>query len=122
MLSTDLSTIWLVVAAFLSIFVVACLIWLVQLGQYCRSAVQYVEESNAKSVSLRRIADIELTCTELLDSYNALLSSHKKLRSRIGMRELREKKSNGADLTADDARAQSKAALRLECKQKGLLR
>ena len=125
MLSTELSTIWLIAAGFLTVFCVACVIWLVQLGQYCRAAVEYVENQNKRAVSLRRIADLETTCTELLDSYNSLLDSHKKLRARIGMRNIRNKRENGADLTpmsTDAEKSTYKANLRAKLRASGQLR
>ena len=63
------------------------------------------------------MADVEGTLTDLLDSYAALLSSHKKLRARIGMRATREARANGVDSDA----APDKTQLRLAAKQKGLI-
>jgi len=125
MLPTELSTIWLIAAGFLTVFCGACVVWLVQLAQYCRSAVEFVENQNKRAVSLRRIADLETTCTELLDSYNSLLDSHKKLRSRIGMRNIRKSRENGADLTpmsSDADKSAYKATLRAKLRSTGQLR
>jgi len=62
------------------------------------------------------MAAVEATMTDLTDSYDGLLASHKKLRSRIGMRATREKAENSLD-SGDD-----KVKLRLAAKQSGLLR
>ena len=56
------------------------------------AVAKFVEENNAKSKSLAAIAKVESDLTELHDAYASLLSSHKKLRSRIGMRKIREDK------------------------------
>lgn len=55
-------------------------------------AAQYTHENTAAKISRSRIAELQSAVTELHDSYSALLDSHKKLRSRIGMRQLRERK------------------------------
>jgi hypothetical protein len=46
---------------------------------------------------MKRVAEIECDLTELKDSYDALLTSHKKLRSRIGMREIRDREAEAPD-------------------------
>ncbi len=56
---------------------------------FTRAAVAY-HEADRRAPSLKRVADIECELTELKDAYDSLLTSHKKLRSRIGMRELRD--------------------------------
>lgn len=43
-----------------------------------------------------------LFCQELEDNHAALLASHKKLRSRVGMRELRAKRNGGDNDDAPD--------------------
>lgn len=89
-----------------------------KLGAYCREAVEFVVKGNKKSVTLRRMADVEATLTDLMDSYESLLASHKKLRSRIGMRKVRESRENGLD---SDATTSDKAKLRIDAKQRGLI-
>jgi len=85
----------------------------------------YVQESNKRSLTLRRMAEVEATLTELLDSYDSLLKSHKKLRSRITMRENRAKAPNGIDsdsVPADEAaKAAYKNSLRSELRKQGKL-
>lgn len=77
----------------------------------------WVHENNKASVTLKRQTELETQLTELTDSYDALLKSHRKLRSRIGMRRNREK---GRD--SDDDALESvtdKAKLRLIAKKAG---
>jgi len=45
----------------------------------------------------RNYRKLLLWINEIDDNHEALSASHKRLRSRVGMRELREKKKNGAD-------------------------
>lgn len=88
--------------------------------KYAQDAMDWVRENNEESLGLTKIAEHEAALTELQDSYSALLSSHKKLRSRIGMRENRAKaKSNGVDEAA--SYAERKAQLRDHAKAKGYL-
>ena len=84
----ELSTI---VVLLFSVIVVA----LLSLRQYnlevrVRNALRRLEHNNSRSVSLAKMAYVEASLSELTDAYDALLSSHKKLRSRIGMRAVRE--------------------------------
>ena len=88
---------------------------------YGRQAIEYVASQNAADVSLAKLAEIETAITELTDSYAALLTSHKKLRSRIGMREVRERRKNGQD-ELDLSVTTDKNQLRQELRAKGLLK
>lgn len=104
------------------VFCIACVVWMGKMQLYIQNAVRILNNQNKNSVSLRRIAEVEATLTELLDSYDSLLTSHKKLRSRIGMREYRERKANGAESTdtgGEDERAATKEALRIKARQQG---
>jgi hypothetical protein len=68
-----------------------------------------------------QIAELSAEMSELTDAYGALLKSHKKLRSRITMRENREKgmdQGTGSDLSS----LTDKRALRLAAKGAGLLK
>lgn len=97
MLSNDLSTILIVASAILCVIATAGCIWRqIKSESYCRSCMEYVLNGNKKAISLKKMADVESSLTELTDAYESLLASHKKLRSRIGMRAVREKR-NGAD-------------------------
>lgn len=127
MLWTDLSTGFAFFLFLLCSAAVLIVIWMLKLATYCRDAVAFVQNQNKRALSLRRIAELEATQTELLDAYNSLLASHKKLRSRIGMRNLREKRGNGVDLdkpapAGEADRASYKSRLREQAKQRGLLR
>lgn len=127
MLWTDLSTGFAFFLFLLCSAAVLIVIWMLRLATYCRDSVAFVQNQNKRAVSLARIAEVETTLTELLDAYNSLLESHKKLRSRIGMRNLREKRGNGVDLDASPPageadRASYKSKLRDLAKQRGLLR
>jgi hypothetical protein len=86
-----------------------------------------VQKGNAASVSLQKMADVEVALTELTDSYQSLLTSHKKLRSRIGMRDKRERENeplgaNGAVPGDETARLAYKERLRERLRASGQLR
>jgi hypothetical protein len=126
MLSTDLSTVWAFLLVVSWVFWLGLAVWCWKAARYSMRAAEYVQEQNKRSLGLRRMAEVETTLTELLDSYNALMTSHKKLRARIGMRAGREKRNNGQSgdvVPSDEAgRAAYKTALRADAKAKGLLR
>lgn len=84
-------------------------------------ALDYLKTNNEKSLSLAQLAEVQAGLTELTDSYQSLLTSHKKLRSRIGMREVRDRRANGnaPDDSADYATRKSQ--LRDMAKSKGYL-
>lgn len=44
-----------------------------------------------------RLVELERQAADLGEQFEALLASHKRLRSRAGMRELRERRENGED-------------------------
>jgi len=124
-ISTELSTglgIFLLCCVVFAVFLVR---WQWRLALYAREAVEFVQLQNKRSVSLRRLAEVETTLTELLDAYESLLQSHKKLRSRIGMRNLRDKRGNGVDsesVPADEsAKAAYKSKLRAKLQSEGRL-
>lgn len=101
-------------------------------SKYAGECANYVGAENKRSQALRRIAELEGTVTELADSYHALLKSHKKLRSRFGMRDLRKRRKEAEDgsgepesvdlLTPDLSRVDDKQQLRLKAKAAGLLK
>ncbi len=118
MLLNDLST---VLAGFLGLVLILCaycVFYVIRLGHYCRGAVEYVQTQNKKAVTLRRMAEVEASLTDLTDSYEALLAAHKKLRSRINMRAVREDRKNDADSAANGT---DKRALRQAARDKNLL-
>lgn len=128
MYGTELSTFLLAGGLVITLAIaVAALIFARKAAEYSRECSAYVDTENKNAVSLRKIAELESTLTELLDSYYALLTSHKKLRSRIGMREVREKRGNGVNSSSappdsEAGRAEFKSRLRLQCKERGLLK
>lgn len=128
MLSTGLSTVMalsaLVIAITLAVYVHRLHGFVRAALDYSRQSYEFVSKHNEKSLSLARIAELDGAVTELTDSYSQLLASHKKLRSRIGMRELRERRKDlppeRDDVQSDDvAKARRKAELRVQAKQMG---
>jgi hypothetical protein len=90
---------------------------------YANEIYTYARKAS-ESAPRREMAELQGELTDLADSYAALLKSHKRLRSRIGMREVREKKANGADepdLSDPAQRAVYKQNFRRDAKAKGLL-
>lgn len=86
-------------------------------SQQCYEYVQRIAELRDPTT---KVAELSAEMTELADSYHALLKSHKKLRSRIGMRENRQKA--GVDQDEDLSSIADKRQLRLAAKGAGLLK
>ena len=121
MLSTEIMVLAVCCAAAIAVFSV----YMYKLSEFCRRAVHEVLNRNARSVTMARMAEVEVALTDLTDAYDALLASHKKLRSRIGMRNVREKRQNGDNLGEPDARTDPdgyKRAMRLKLRESGALR
>jgi hypothetical protein len=119
MLSTEIMALGLVLAAFACL--ISVFVW--RMSQKMDAACRYVYSQNKNSLSLRKMADVEVALTELSDAYDALLSSHKKLRARIGMRRNRDK-SNGQADDLPDSRTDPgafKRAMRLRLREKKAL-
>lgn len=121
MLSTESSEFALYASLLFSIFAVivgfASMIIARSAASYARAVEKYLRAREPES----RIAELSAEMTELSDAYAALLASHKKLRSRITMRENREKgrdTHNAQDLSSET----DKSKLRLAAKQAGLLK
>lgn len=121
MLSTETPEFALYGALLFSVFAVivgfAAIIIARSAASYARAVEKYLSAREPES----RIAELSAEMTELSDAYAALLASHKKLRSRIVMRENREKgrdTSTGSDLSSET----DKSKLRLAAKQAGLLK
>lgn len=128
MLSTGWPLFALICSTFLTLLVAVYALWRQFLSEkWVHDQVQDMEKRNARSVSLRKMSEVEIALTELTDSYEALLKSHKKLRSRMSMRANREDKraTNGFDTDAppadDVGKAAYKAKFRAEMKRKGLI-
>jgi len=115
MISTELPTILAAIWQFF-VAVLAVYVWFrqIQSEKYVESCMNYVREENKRAVSLRKMAEVEATLTELTDAYDALLTSQKKLRSRIGMRANREKKRDDAVPDPQKDPAGYKAAMRIK--------
>jgi len=121
MLSNELSTAVAVFSALCVALALVGFVWMRKLAVYCRDAVEFVHAQNKNSISLRRMAEVEATLTELTDSYHALLDSHKKLRSRIGMRIVREEAHDAPGNGVDAATTTDKDALRKQLRAAGRL-
>lgn len=122
MLSTVLSTaIFFVVALSALILAIFSYRKALACAEYAASAVAYVEKQNKQSISLRKMADVEAQLTDLTDSYDSLLTSHKKLRARIGMRAAREKKANGVGLSPNGLSDIEKSELKKQLRMKHIL-
>lgn len=121
----QLSTQTAIFALLLLVFCAFFTWFALRLAAYCRAAVDFVTNQNKNSVSLRRIAEVESTLTELLDAYTSLLESHKKLRSRIGMRKVREARKDepesGPVPTNEAEKAAYKARIRKQLQREGRL-
>ena len=77
-------------------------VYLVVARQYVAKCCQFVTESNKRSLTIKKLTDIEVELTEHADSIAAIHKSMHKLRSRIHGRTVTDKKSDGApDPTTD---------------------
>lgn len=120
MLPTELSTI---LASFAVLIGAVSWLYAYRCWDFCRDTEEFIKLQNKRSLSLAKLAEIETTLTELQDAYDALMTSHKKLRSRIGMRANRAAKGNSDGQIPDPAidPAGYKRAMRLELRSKGQL-
>lgn len=84
MLSTFLQWFPLVASLF-------CVIYAVRAARYSAQCTDWMVQHNTSSASLKQLAEIQTELTDQADTISVLSSSMKKLRSRIGMRELRAK-------------------------------
>lgn len=96
---------------------------------FSRECAQWMSENNTKSASMARIAELSSEMTEVTDALQSLIKQHKRLRSRIGMRNLRKRKkaaANGGrptlELDLDPDPPGKKAELRRQAKAQGLMR
>ena len=112
-LSTELSTMLAAAAVLFSgiawLYAVKCL-------SFCKDTEEFIKLQNKRSLTLSKLAEIETQLTELTDSYAALLTSHKKLRARIGMRAGRASAGNSEGQIPDSRTdpAGFKRAMRLK--------
>ena len=130
MLSTDWSTIIMVITCFAAVIVAAMAVWKADNAEEVAfEAARYCEANNKRSISLAKLAEMRGELTDLHDAYDALMASHKTLRSRVGMREVRDKRKNGADADEatdlgplpmdDEAKTAYKVGLRAEARKQG---
>ena len=115
---TELSTGFSVGLAILCLFTVVFLVFtwfaLYRMHRWIHGAA----DALARSAPASRIAEISAELTELSDAYDALLKSHKKLRSRITMRENRAKKRQD-DGQTEAERDDVKTNLRVLARKQG---
>lgn len=91
--------------AFLALIVVALLsLRLRNVENQVSQALIHLAANNKRSIGLKKMAEVEASLTELTDAYDALLTSHKKLRSRIGMRANRDAKQQDKQNEIPDPR------------------
>jgi len=88
---------------------------------YAEALQEWIKENNEKSVALKEIAEMQLTLTDHADLLHQITAGIKKLRSRAGMRELREKRSlDGSDLPDPKLNPEEwKRAMRLRLHNQG---
>ena len=90
------------IAAAALLVALGAVIYAGQARRYADECYYFVRESNKRSLTLKKLTDIEVELTEHDDSIKAILKSMQKLRSRIHARTLHEKKTDGApDPTTD---------------------
>lgn len=125
MLSTELSTVAVIcaltVAAFCLILAITCWLNARSARLYAANCEIWVQKVAKMRDPTAPIAELTAEMTDLTDSFQSLLRSHKKLRARIGMREARAKKRD-MDAETDLGSETDKRALRLAAKQSGLLK
>jgi len=129
MLSTGFPQFWgwlaLGLGAFATVVAFAAVNEARKMADYCAKCTNYMHENNAEAFKDSRIAALDSSLTELSDQFSSLNASHKRLRSKYGMRDLRERQKNGDDEPEGDldlAKTNDKRALRLALMQKGLLK
>lgn len=65
-------------------------------ADWAQRCSDWIKENNKRSRVLREIGELQAELTDLRDLYGMLNSTMKKLRSRIGMRELRARQADDA--------------------------
>ena len=125
---TDLSPIFMLLGILFAVILAIVAIFKAQnASDDAYEAMRYVETQNKRSRTLKQVAEISADLTELRDAYQALLKSHKTIRSRMGMRDVREKKkaaqngSGDVEALTDGEKTDLKAQLRAELTAKGRL-
>lgn len=98
-----------VIHMLLTVMISTCFAFSVLGMIFSLAAVNYTKKQNKRSVSLREIAILSDEVTNLGDAYASLLASHKKLRSRIGMRDKRAKDNDDNGSGEPDPRTDPQA-------------
>ena len=103
MLSTSLLEILAITAVIVSVLAAVAAIRSARSSQvacdYARAIHEWMDDNSKRSIGLKKIAELQLAVTDHADLISGLYDGLKKLRSRSGMRELREKrKVDGSDL------------------------
>lgn len=133
MLSTGFPQFWgwlaLGLGAFATIVAFSAVNEARKMADYCGQCTNFMHENNMEALKDSKLAAFESALTELSDSFSSLKASHERLRSKYGMRDLREKRKNGEDVgdahlqtEFDFKNTRDKAALRLELRKLGLLK
>lgn len=121
MLSTELALICAGIVTILSLtLALVCVVNARRARSYAANCAEWVKRVADMRDPTTKVAELSAEMTELADSYHALLKSHKKLRSRIGMRENRNRA--GAAPDEELSSITDKSALRLAAKSRGLLK
>lgn len=104
MISTELFIISLAVSAVINILMLlvafAALSRAARSAQWAAQCADWIDKNNKKSRVLREMGELQAELTNLTDLYASLNSTMKKLRSRIGMRELNARRQ-GEDVPTD---------------------
>lgn len=115
MLLTGLSTAFGVVGLVCSIFALRIA---VHATNVANEALAKAEERVALTPSQADLAELQSEFTNHADALAQVNANLKKLRSRIGMREYRERQSNGSGIPANASTDEIKRALRREILKK----
>jgi len=128
MLSTDFYTLTLLFVPVFAIGVtIGALVHARKCARYCESAANFMAENTKEAVSNSKTGELERSLTELWDSHASLLASHKRLRSKYGMRDLRERRNaderdSSGNGSLDLGTTTDKDALRAELRKSGQLK
>ena len=125
MLSTALLEILAITAVAVSVLAAIAAIFAARNSQvacdYARAIHEWMDDNSKRSIGLKKIAELQLEVTDHADLIRQLYDGLKKLRSRAGMRELRERrKLDDNDLPDPKTDPEGwKKAMRLRLHNKG---
>lgn len=126
MLSTGFPELWgwvaLGLGAFATVVAFSSVAECRKMARYCAQCTDYMHDNNMEALKDSKLAAIASELTELSDSFASLSASHKRLRSKYGMQDLRARRNAGDDGEVDLSETTDKRALRLELRKKGLLK